>query len=189
MAARYVNGRETPEFSVWRAIIKRCHKPNTNGFERYGARGIAVCDRWRDSFDAFVDDMGVRPAGTSIDRFPNGAGNYEPGNCRWATPRQQAENRVSSSPITINGVTKFVREWAEISGLNAVTIKMRVRHGWPVERLLSPARPRSPDGTNLKRGTHACPHCSKTLTIYNLRRHIIKKHSDAAPFQPLERAA
>lgn len=69
----------------------RCTNPDFTGYQWYGARGITVCQRWLDSFDAFLEDMGERPEGMSIDRI-NVNGNYEPGNCRWATPKQQRRN-------------------------------------------------------------------------------------------------
>jgi hypothetical protein len=74
----------------------RCRYPKNRDWKNYGGRGITICDRW-DSFENFLADMGERPAGTSIDRI-DGNGNYEPGNCRWATPKQQTANRRVSLP-------------------------------------------------------------------------------------------
>lgn len=84
-------GKESPTYSSWHAMMKRCTHVNSAIYARYGALGITVCDRWR-TFAAFLEDMGVRPAGTSLDRIDNERG-YEPGNCRWATPLEQAANR------------------------------------------------------------------------------------------------
>lgn len=86
------NGRVTPEYSSWAGMVARCENPRHIGFERYGARGISVCPRWRGSFEAFLEDMGSRPVGCSIDRIDNDS-NYEPGNCRWATHKEQRANQ------------------------------------------------------------------------------------------------
>lgn len=81
-----------PEYSCWAAMIQRCTNPRNHKWQHYGARGITVCRRWRLSFSAFYEDMGTRPRGLSIDRI-NNDGNYEPGNCRWATLQTQNSNR------------------------------------------------------------------------------------------------
>jgi len=101
----HTKGRKTtPEFRSWCAMKQRCFDKNSHKYPRYGARGITVCSRWLgpEGFDHFLEDMGFKPTPLhSIDRFPDRDGNYEPGNCRWATPKQQGENRSKPS-ININ---------------------------------------------------------------------------------------
>lgn len=94
MAGRKHGGWKTTEYVIWSKIKQRCHNPNDPNYFKYGKRGIAVCDRWRLSFVDFLSDVGLRPSlEYSLDRFPNNDGNYEPGNVRWATRREQAQNQ------------------------------------------------------------------------------------------------
>lgn len=87
------NGRKTTEANIWTGIIQRCHNSRSPGYKDYGARGVRVCERWRDSFKAFLEDMGERPSGAhSLDRKDND-GDYAPGNCRWATATAQELNK------------------------------------------------------------------------------------------------
>lgn len=92
---RYVRENLHPDYGVWKNMKARCHWSKHRSYKNYGGRGIAVCDRWRESFDNFIADMGPRPEPRhlySIDRYPDRNGNYEPGNCRWTTMKSQCNN-------------------------------------------------------------------------------------------------
>lgn len=100
-------------YASWRSAIGRCHNENAFGFTHYGAIGIQVCDRWRNSFDDFLSDMGERPIGTTLDRWPDKSGGYFPGNCRWATPSEQQNNLKNNRLVSICGETITIREACE----------------------------------------------------------------------------
>ena len=125
---------ESPEYRTWDNMVSRCECENGPNFRYYGGRGIRVCNRWRESFSNFLADMGRRPGeGYSLDRI-NNDGDYEPGNCRWATQKEQMRNQRNNRKITVDGVTKTLVEWSEESGLGWKTIEYRVRVGWPSKR-------------------------------------------------------
>ena len=130
-------GAGTPEHGIWLGIRNRCADlSNAN----YGGRGIRVCARWQESFAAFLEDMGPRPTPKhSIDRFPDNDGNYEPGNCRWATKKEQARNTRVNQMVTRDGETLCIAEWAERYGVSASMLAGRLNSGWEFERAVSAA--------------------------------------------------
>ena len=125
-----LHGR-SPTYNSWRGMIGRCLSPNHVSFERYGGRGITVCPRWRE-FANFLAGMGERPEGMTLERKDNN-GNYEPGNCMWATLKQQSANqRRRKNERVYHG--KTAREWAQEWGVQYVTAKHRLKRGVPPER-------------------------------------------------------
>lgn len=143
----------TPEYKSWQHLLDRTSNPNNRGYADWGGRGIKVCARWREpdglGFANFYEDMGPKPGPEySIDRIDNN-GNYEPGNCRWATRTQQVRNRRTSVYITYRGVTHHLCEWAAITGLSYETLRFRHRRKWDVESMLSlPKNARKPKNTS-----------------------------------------
>jgi len=133
-------GRE-PEYyrirNIWYQILHRTTNEKTPAYKWYGARGITVCDRWH-SFDNFLADMGpTYTMGMSIERIDND-GNYEPDNCRWATEKEQANNRRTSRYFTIDGITKTLAQWIEHYGAKSSTVRQRLYVcKWPIELALT----------------------------------------------------
>lgn len=138
MRTQYTYRRDPfPEYEAWRSIRGRCLNPNDQAYPSYGGRGITICDDWRDSFPAFLRDVGPRPSAEhSIDRIDNNQG-YEPGNVRWSTRTEQGRNKRNNHLLTLNGETRCVSEWAEVIGIQATTLFRRIRKGWTVERALT----------------------------------------------------
>lgn len=129
----------SPEHKTWRSMRKRCSNPNDTCFDDYGGRGIKVCERWA-AFENFLADMGKKPSSKhSLDRLDNN-GNYEPGNCRWATVVQQARNRRSTVLIMHKGEAKTLPDWAEQLGISYNTLKKRRIEGMTGDKLFRPTR-------------------------------------------------
>lgn len=141
---RKLDGKwDTPTYRSWKAMRERCCVPTAKDYPVYGARGIRVDERWVDDFLAFLADMGERPEGTTLDRI-DVFGNYEPGNCRWATPVQQSANRKNTLFLTANGETAPLSEWARRLGVERSTLRNRKLSGWTDEQTATtPARTRT----------------------------------------------
>ena len=120
---------------IWRKMKERCYNTKVDNYHRYGGRGITVCDEWKDNFQAFYDwSMANGYADDlTIDRIDND-GNYEPGNCRWATMKEQANNKSNNVRITYKGKTQDIKQWSEELGIAYTTLFIRIQNGWPVEK-------------------------------------------------------
>ena len=129
----------SPTYISWAAMIARCTNPQATKYETYGAKGISVFAPWRHSFEQFLADVGERPKGTTIDRIDNSKG-YEPGNVRWATPRQQSKNRSKVKLITAFGKTLCLAEWERKTGVARSTIRKRINAGMPAEKAIAKCR-------------------------------------------------
>lgn len=128
LGERSIIKKDHPLYAAWLAMKQRCENPSDRKWPRYGARGIKVCSRWQ-NFAFFVKDMQPRPDGMSLDRIDNN-GNYEPSNCRWATPRTQAQNTRRNIFVKKDGITLCLSEWARRMNVTHSTIKSWVQNGW-----------------------------------------------------------
>jgi hypothetical protein len=139
-------------YKIWAGMIKRCQED-----ERYVRRGIVVCQRWR-KFEDFYADMGEPPtAKHSLDRHPDNDGNYEPGNVRWATPLEQANNMRTNRKITANGETKNLSQWARELNLDKRVLSLRLKRGWTDQQTIDGTGGKSQkgDGNNSAKLTEA----------------------------------
>ena len=121
---------KTREYQTYHDMIQRCHNPNNKFYKDYGGRGILVCSRWRESFENFFSDIGSRPDGMSLDRKNNNGG-YSPQNCRWATRKQQDNNRRDNISIVIFNVVKTLTEWCTLMELSRPMVTARIEAKWP----------------------------------------------------------
>lgn len=131
----------TPTYHCWANMRQRCEDSNCIPYKNYGGRGIKVCDRWLD-FENFLADMGFKPSPMlSIERIDVN-GNYEPGNCRWATKLEQANNRRTNVWVEKDGIRLTVAQWEKKLGFSKGLVKMRIRNGWtPIESVtLAPSK-------------------------------------------------
>ena len=138
------NGNRRPEHIAWDHMLQRCYNNNNQRWHRYGARGIRVCPRWRNSFKNFLRDMGERPSLKHTLERRNNNGDYTPSNCIWATNKEQTNNTGRNICVTAFGRTQTISQWADEYHLNYKTLYHRIKKGWMGDRLFSPADRRRP---------------------------------------------
>lgn len=157
------------EYNSWRAMKERCDNPKYRAFERYGGRGISYCERWKD-FGNFLQDMGKRPDGCTLDRIDNDK-DYCPKNCRWATQTEQMRN---STKVSKAKVTKDMLEKAKCS---MATVYKRLKLGWTLEKALNtpPENPRDVLRKKRLENHNRCPVCGK-ICPHKRDRYCCKEH-------------
>lgn len=127
----------TPIYNIWKSIKQRTCNPNNADYPAYGGKNIQMFDEWKNSFESFQVDMGPRPSEKhSIDRYPNNSGNYEPGNCRWATQEEQANNKSNNVRYLFEGVEQTVVKIAEKEGISKESLRKRLSQGQNIETVI-----------------------------------------------------
>lgn len=124
------------EYETWNRMKARCYNPKDPSYKYYGGRGITVCERWRNSFLAFLEDMGKRSGNLTLERKDNN-GNYELDNCKWATWTEQQRNRTDNHFLEFNGRKMCITDWAKELRIKPQGLFNRLRRGWSVERALT----------------------------------------------------
>lgn len=125
----------TREYKSWDSMKQRCLNPNDDNYKYYGVRGIKICDRWKDSFKNFLEDLGERPDGHTLDRI-NNEGNYEPKNCRWSNPSQQTRNQRPAVLIEYNGIKMIPKDWAMKIGISRITLRKYLKRGESIGEIM-----------------------------------------------------
>lgn len=129
--------RYLPEYKTLMDMIARCYNPNNKHYHRYGGRGIRICQRWLNSKEDFIEDMGPKPTPKhSIDRIDVN-GDYTPENCRWATSEEQNNNRRDNHHIEYNGETKTASQWGRVFNIHPTIITGRLKLGWSIDEALN----------------------------------------------------
>jgi hypothetical protein len=146
--------KKGPLWSIWKGIKQRCYSKGNRAYKNYGGRGIKMCDRWKKSFEAFCEDMGPRPEGYAIERIDND-GDYEPGNCRWATQKEQCRNKRTNRLVEYNGKLLPVSLVAELVGISPYVIYYRLNRNWPEDKLFRLCQERMPTETITYKGETA----------------------------------
>lgn len=136
---KWLNSSGTPTYFSWRNMRSRCYNDKDISFSNYGVRGIKVCARWRDNYDAFVEDTGLKPEGLTLDRIDSD-GNYELENCRWADYETQLNNRPNFNRwIEFKGQSRTLAQWAKELDISPELLSWRLQN-WPLEKAMCKGR-------------------------------------------------
>jgi hypothetical protein len=130
------DGKISKTYLAWQYMKARCNNSKSQNYKYYGGRGITICDRWLNSFKNFLEDMGEKPKGLTLERIDNN-GNYEPDNCKWATWIEQRNNTRSNRWISYNGETRTVAQWARFLGINAHLFYNKFKKQQSMEKTIS----------------------------------------------------
>jgi hypothetical protein len=173
-------------YASWNSMLHRCYDLNSVSYKYYGARGITVCDRWRESYDDFVEDMGLRPENMTLDRKDNSLG-YSSDNCTWKSVEYQNRNKRSTKPRELNGEIKTLAEWARDIPITREGVAYRLKTGVSFERAIDPTPLRTPPkhgtatmGSGRYRCT--CASCKAAVKEYHRLRYIRLKAGKALQF-------
>lgn len=172
---KWKNTTRCHTYQSWNAMRSRCIHPRNKDFHNYGGKGITICERWLNDYDAFYDDMGEPPIGFSLDRIDTN-GNYEPNNCRWASAKEQQNNRRNNIIIAIDGISKTLGEWATLNSICPRKLRQRyVTHKVPLEIIFDKILPSHlwKHGTN--NGYNSGCRCAECK---NFNRIKVKKYRD-----------
>ena len=131
----HAGGGASKTYHIWSSMLARCRTTTHAAYADYGGRGIKVCDEWLE-YSRFLSDMGEKPHGKSLDRIDNNLG-YSAENCRWATPKEQNNNRRDNVRLTLDGVEKTLTEWSNQMGIRPKAVSARLLRGWSLERALT----------------------------------------------------
>lgn len=143
-------------------MINRCYNPKSKAYKDYGGRGITVCPQWRYNFKQFYADMAPRPDGKTIDRYPDNDGNYEPGNCRWATRKEQQRHQRVTRKVIIEGSTYIAADLADISGHKTDIIVARAKAGLSYKEVVDTGRSYNLNGFKLGAAISAAKRKART---------------------------
>jgi len=133
----HASSKKSGTYSSYHHMRDRCYNEKHHKYKYYGGKGVKVCDRWLESFENFLEDMGERPEGKTLDRYPNKEGNYERTNCRWATIEQQLQNTTRSIELEYEGTKKTAQEIADIFNVCRSPIYMHLKKGRTIEQIVA----------------------------------------------------